>query len=920
MTLPTLKLEVDPTGTLPANKRVLERHTVTTRSTRVIKPDFSPYFTESMLVYSATGTTANPVFTLLTHGVDYSFVELYEGVTKVTGKEVCRALLIHRASLPDDFALTYQALGGPQNIDYKALAHAVGTLNQSGQPVDWNDITDKPTGFPPGPHLHDSQDVYGLEYLVENLRAMVYSVQQGSDASEKDMLENVAKSRHDALLVLRTFFQQLDEHFYDWDNPHGVTKGQIQLGSVENRHFVPKVVNGQPVENYASPRTTFNIIKGALLGDILKHIDDHRNPHEVTKTQIGLPLVQNFTMGVASDITATVPPADKYVSPLMVAEATPVLVGGILGHVADHENPHNLTKAQIGLGNVENFPMAADTEVLLGVSAERYMTPANIKLLTDNYRTVGNAGQAAHIANINNPHQVDKTDVGLSNVANYGLATSSDVRFGFADDLYITPLVLKTGLAEGFAAKMNKSIIDAADGAVPLDANSQVPARLLVNVPDYLKFNALGYAAQALVKDQAVLQYVFTRPVTIPGDFAGSEFRLATGGTDFPTTIELRRGVNTLLGHVIFQSVADVGAETAKVGTVRGASAAEINFATGEVLTLHATMVDADARTLSMSIAGEFELAASSNPGNGLMPTTIVRPTVLIFSAGRDDASALVAVRDRVTIASSTIVSTALAGDVRQYGAAFGNSFKGLIIGGKSDDTVVSDKYESIVYATDAIATAVALGSPRYSMIAFGNENMGVALGGITSADSLANGTNRYYYPTNVMSVAASLGLTMSRTQGYGTASNGFVRGGSTLFAEFNGSTYFGKYNYAASTLTVVSTASTLSRFGASAAGNQTVGIMAGGSYEGNPLTTVQRHLYATDALSAGTALGDARAFGAGSGDATTGFFAGGVRSTGVVVDTATKYTYADDTTATATVLSAARQHFTALSSVPGWR
>lgn len=922
MTLPTLKLEVDSTGTLPANKRDYEPHTVATRSTRVIKPNFSPYFTASMKVYSVTGTDVAPIYTLLTHGSDYSFVEFYERVSRVTGKEICGALLINRPDLPDKFALTYQALGGWQNVDYEALATAVANLNQNSQTVDWNDITDKPTGFPPAPHLHDSQDVYGLEYLVANLTELVQSIPLGSDASEQDLLNNVAGARLNQLVALRAFLTQADLHLYNRNNPHGLTKGALGLGSVENRHFYTKVVNGQPVEGYASPRTTFNIIKGALLGDILKHIDDHNNPHEVTKAQILLDQVANYAMGVATDITAAVPPTDKYVSPAMVATAVPVIVGGILGHAADDQNPHVLTKAQIGLPLLENFPMAVDTEVDLGVSDERYLSPANIKHLTDGYAASGAGSPAAHIANTENPHKVTKAQILLDQVKNYAVAQASDARFGLADDLYLTPQAIKDGINDSYNGKLNKSAVDAASGAVPLDANRQVPARLLVNVQDYQQFSLKAYHPGApFAKDEVVFQHIFTRPVTFWMDFINSLAILAFNGTISPTTIEIRKGVDIVdfgpLSTIVFQPSADVGAAAAKIGAFK-TNGGVLKFAAGEVLSLRVTSSDAFAGGLQVHLLGTYDTAFSSNPGNGLMPTTTVRPKFLFFNTGQDATDTAVLKKDTLTLPSLAITTaTEIAGYDRSYASSFGNSYLGFCVGGRSPTPRVD--MEAKVFSNGSISRGFVVAVGRYSSISFGNENQGVTTGGIVDGNSLSNFTDRWTYASSSRTVVTTLGLTMARTQGYTSPANGYIRGGSTLFAEFNGSTYFGKYNYATAALTAVSTSSTLSRYGMSACGNKVVAVAAGGYYQGNPLTTVQRHTFATEALTAGTALGDAVSFGSAAGDVSAAYIAGGSRSTGAVLDTATKYNFNDDTTSSATVLSVGRQNFASVSSTPGW-
>lgn len=70
---------------------------------------------------------------------------------------------------------------------------------------------------------------------------------------------------------------------------------------------------------YSGTETAFN----AALADVPGHIASKSNPHEVTKTQVGLSNVDNVKQAPYT-------------------------------HVSDKANPHGVTKAQVGLGNVDN--------------------------------------------------------------------------------------------------------------------------------------------------------------------------------------------------------------------------------------------------------------------------------------------------------------------------------------------------------------------------------------------------------------------------------------------------------------------------------------------------------------------------------------------------------------------------------------
>lgn len=55
----------------------------------------------------------------------------------------------------------------------------------------------------------------------------------------------------------------------------------------------------------------------------------------------------------------------------------------LTAHEDNLENPHNVTKKQIGLENLSNFGIASVDEAINGLTNEKYMTPKNVKAVTD---------------------------------------------------------------------------------------------------------------------------------------------------------------------------------------------------------------------------------------------------------------------------------------------------------------------------------------------------------------------------------------------------------------------------------------------------------------------------------------------------------------------------------------------------------
>jgi hypothetical protein len=88
--------------------------------------------------------------------------------------------------------------------------------------------------------------------------------------------------------------------------------------------------------------------------------------------------------------------------------------GSIVDHVSDHNNPHQTTAAQVGLGNVRNLVTATDAEAIAGVSNERYMTPVSTRAAIAGQ--IGN-DLTAHKNNTANPHSTTAAQVGAYTIA-----------------------------------------------------------------------------------------------------------------------------------------------------------------------------------------------------------------------------------------------------------------------------------------------------------------------------------------------------------------------------------------------------------------------------------------------------------------------------------------------------------------------
>lgn len=111
----------------------------------------------------------------------------------------------------------------------------------------------------------------------------------------------------------------------------------------------------------------------------------------------------------------------------------------INAHEAKKDNPHNVTKSQVGLGNVDNAKQATKTEFDI------------------------------HTTDKTNPHGVTKYQVGLASVLNYGVATQVEAETGTSNAKYMTPLRTKQAIE---ANDSNKIIVGGKEHKYHFDLNS----------------------------------------------------------------------------------------------------------------------------------------------------------------------------------------------------------------------------------------------------------------------------------------------------------------------------------------------------------------------------------------------------------------------------------------------------------------
>ncbi|MFG3443925.1 hypothetical protein ACGFZ1_04395 [Bacillus velezensis] len=133
--------------------------------------------------------------------------------------------------------------------------------------------------------------------------------------------------------------------------------------------------------------------------ELKMHIQNNENPHHVTKEQVGLSNVLNEE------------------------QATKVAFDN---HLDDKKNPHAVTKSQVGLSKVDNVQQAAKTDFdVHAADLDRHITKDE-RIYWNNSDERSKSILAEHAKDQTNPHKVTAEQVGLGSVDNVKQAAKSD--------------------------------------------------------------------------------------------------------------------------------------------------------------------------------------------------------------------------------------------------------------------------------------------------------------------------------------------------------------------------------------------------------------------------------------------------------------------------------------------------------------
>lgn len=415
--------EYDPYGDNPLNLIEGEAHTITAANGtdfNLLIPRKGPFHRRSFRMYDAsTGQDLTPT-------IDYFFAYRFDQILKSGSMQpVYAGIVMLDNTRSANVKMDYQTLGGSYTLSEQQIVELLANKQRDPRTVLFENVIDVPDELPATPHRQNVNDFVGYNAVVDALYNIADAIEVGNVKSMQALMEHVADHHNPHRITLE------DLGIDELGNLVPATKDEAEQGT-DTAHYMSALRVRQAMDFYVVP----------LLN---AHINDKANPHGTTAAQVGLGNVQNYSMASAVEAAAGVA-TNRYMSPSLTRTLLMALAPeAIAFHTGNTNNPHGTTKAQVGLGNVLDYRVATEEEALAGTSNTLYVTPYLVNAMIANQ---SGQGIAAHVANKNNPHEVTKTQVGLGNVMDYPIATVQQAIQGTSNETYMTPYLVAKMLAD----------------------------------------------------------------------------------------------------------------------------------------------------------------------------------------------------------------------------------------------------------------------------------------------------------------------------------------------------------------------------------------------------------------------------------------------------------------------------------------
>ena len=354
----TITYPLDITGVSPLNLVTDEQHAVTEANFwnyNFIVPHCAPFFITNLKVrhYNLTEVVE------LKEGIDYFTTLQYIGATRSIGRVLYGAITLNRTITSGIISIDYQTLGGEWVANRDIVLRNLAEIVYNPRLTVWETVTDKQAVFPPMDHEQDLDTLYGLKELIDSILG----------------IGNVIVENRDQLGIVK--------HLTNYDNPHRVTKDQLGIPRIGNWGMatLEQIDEHIDTESLINPSTLHYALAQYRSG-----IDDINQRLNLLKSQIDNHILNNDAHGLAIVRESIIALNDELQAfKIAINQTLYALSQSVTSHINDVDNPHTVTKAQVGLNLVENIGLASDDEVSNRERIDKHITLKQLIALLESW-------------------------------------------------------------------------------------------------------------------------------------------------------------------------------------------------------------------------------------------------------------------------------------------------------------------------------------------------------------------------------------------------------------------------------------------------------------------------------------------------------------------------------------------------------
>lgn len=136
---------------------------------------------------------------------EYSFLYPFGDFTQKYNRLCYGGIQINGVGQPSDYEIDYDTIGGGFVLNDVAYAEAVANTLTSPRTIDWSEITNPPSEYPPDPHEHPASDTMNYGDLIVWMRSYIDAITNTENSLTisgmlKEHLEAELQQAHKATL------------------------------------------------------------------------------------------------------------------------------------------------------------------------------------------------------------------------------------------------------------------------------------------------------------------------------------------------------------------------------------------------------------------------------------------------------------------------------------------------------------------------------------------------------------------------------------------------------------------------------------------------------------------------------------------------------------------------------------------------